>query len=84
MGSAGTSDAREVNCYTLLVRQGKPGGGKGALIQTNKSATLSCTNNQTLFVPKVYGWHSQSTTVTQEPLDKFPTLVAAMGEGGQT
>ena len=26
-------------------------GGKGALIQTDKSATLSCNNDQTLFVP---------------------------------
>ena len=28
---------------------------KGALIQENKSATLSCNNDQTLFVPKAYG-----------------------------
>ena len=27
------------------------GGGKGALIQENKSATLSCNNDQTLFEP---------------------------------
>lgn len=40
---------------TLKIRSGCPGGGKGALIQENKSATLSCNNDQTLFVPKVYG-----------------------------
>jgi len=40
---------------TLKIRCGCEGGGKGALIQNNKSATLSCNNDQTLFVPKVYG-----------------------------
>lgn len=40
---------------TLKIRSGCPGGGKGALIQKNKSATLSCNNDQTLFVPKAYG-----------------------------
>ena len=40
---------------TLKIRSGCPGGGKGALIQEDKSATLSCNNDQTLFVPKVYG-----------------------------
>ena len=29
----------------------KKGGGKGVLIQTNKSATLACNNNQILFQP---------------------------------
>ena len=40
---------------TLKIRCGCDGGGKGALIQENKSATLSCNNDQTLFEPKVYG-----------------------------
>ena len=40
---------------TLKIRCGDGSGGKGALIQKNKSATLSCNNDQTLFVPKVYG-----------------------------
>ncbi|WP_368488129.1 DNA cytosine methyltransferase [Clostridium sp. BJN0013] len=40
---------------TLKIRSGCEGGGKGALIQNNKSATLSCNNDQTLFVPKAYG-----------------------------
>lgn len=37
--------------YTLKIRSGCEGGGKGALIQEDKSATLSCNNDQTLFVP---------------------------------
>ena len=40
---------------TLKIRSGCEGGGKGALIQENKSATLGCNNDQTVFVPKVYG-----------------------------
>ena len=40
---------------TLKIRSGCEGGGKGALIQENKSATLGCNNDQTLFKPKVYG-----------------------------
>lgn len=40
---------------TLKIRCGGGNGGKGALIQENKSATLSCNNDQTLFVSKAYG-----------------------------
>ena len=36
--------------YTMLVRCGCEGGGKGALIQEDMSATLSTSNVQTLFV----------------------------------
>ncbi len=39
---------------TLKIRSGCEGGGKGALIQEDMSATLSCNNDQTLFVPKCY------------------------------
>ena len=39
----------------MKIRCGCEGGGKGALIQEDRSATLSCNNDQTLFVPKVYG-----------------------------
>lgn len=40
---------------TLKIRSGCNGGGKGALIQDNKSATLSCNNDQSIFVPQAYG-----------------------------
>lgn len=40
---------------TLKIRCGCEGGGKGALIQDNKSATISCNNDQTLFVPTAFG-----------------------------
>ena len=40
---------------TLKIRCGHGNGGRGALVQENKSATLACNNDQTLFVPKAYG-----------------------------
>lgn len=40
---------------TLKIRSGCDGGGKGALVQDNKSASLSCNNDQTVFVPQAYG-----------------------------
>ena len=40
---------------TLKIRSGCEGGGKGALVQDDLSATLGCSNDQTLFVPKCYG-----------------------------
>ena len=46
---------------TLKIRCGKAGGGKGGLIQENKSATLSCNNDQTVFQPKAYGISSFSS-----------------------
>lgn len=46
---------------TLKIRSGCEGGGKGPLIQDNKSATLSTSNDQTVFVPKVYGICSYSS-----------------------
>lgn len=39
----------------MKIRSGCEGGGKGPLIQKDKSATLSCNNDQTLFEPKAYG-----------------------------
>ena len=38
---------------TLKIRSGCEGGGKGALIQDDKSAILSCNNDQYLFEPLV-------------------------------
>ena len=45
---------------TLKIRSGCEGGGKGALIQDNKSATLGCNNDQTVFVPFVKGTRPHS------------------------
>lgn len=54
---AGTAD----RAFTLKLRSGCGGGGKGALVQTEKSATLSTLQDQTLFVaepPKAYSFDS--------------------------
>lgn len=54
---AGTAD----RAFTLKIRSGCDGGGNGALVQTEKSATLSTLQDQTLFVaesPKAYSFDS--------------------------
>lgn len=43
---------------TLKIRSGCEGGGKGALIQDDKSATLSCNNDQAVFVPFCKGYRA--------------------------
>ena len=45
---------------TLKIRAGGGNGGKGALIQNDKSATLSCNNDQTVFVPFCKGTRPHS------------------------
>ena len=39
----------------MKIRSGCEGGGKGPLIQEDRSATLSCNNDQTLFEPVPFG-----------------------------
>ena len=59
---AGESSGGAVPC-TLKIRGGIDGGGKGALVQTDKSATLSTLQDQTLFQPVTYGigsYHSNA------------------------
>ena len=46
---------------TLKIRSGCEGGGKGALIQDDKSATLGTHNDQTLFEPRVFGICSKTS-----------------------
>lgn len=53
--SVGTDDCEGDNNslvpYTIKIRSGCEGGGKGALIQVDKSATLATNNDQYLFQP---------------------------------
>lgn len=58
------SSVKEVEnspAVTLKIRSGCEGGGKGAIWQEEKSATLGCNNDQTLFVPKCYGVCSKAS-----------------------
>ena len=51
MGTGGGQCTTHPQPITLQIRSGCAGGGKGALMQTDKSATLSTHNTQTLFDP---------------------------------
>ena len=73
------TDDRDGVPYTLKILSGCEGGGKGALIQENKSATLSTLQDQTLFQP--IGFLRQLGGVEAQE-DCSPTLLAAMGESG--
>lgn len=82
--------------YTLKIRSGCEGGGKGALAQTELSATISTLQDQTLIClaenpslhnlkqkisPVVFESHSQDARYTQQG-DTSPTCTAQWGTGG--
>lgn len=54
---------------TMKLRSGRDGGGKGQLCQTDKSATLGCNNDQTLFVPCSWDGGQVSPTLTRDNAD---------------
>ena len=60
-GSIGVYDSNGI-AYTMQERAGCEGGGKGALIQTDKSASLRCGNWQTLFQPITYSKSKRAQT----------------------
>ena len=61
---------------TLKIRSGCEGGGKGPLIQEDVSATLSCNNDQTVFVPFCKGTrpHSAQEGQVWKPAEVANTL----------
>lgn len=68
-GTGGNNQPFVVNSKTpktLKIRSGCEGGGKGALVQDNKSATLSCNNDQTLFEPVNWDGERVSPTLTKQ------------------
>lgn len=81
---AAAAGSRPSLCRTMLVRCGKPGGGKGALIQKDMASTLSTSNEQTLFQPKGEGcltpWDTQTNRVFSEQ-GPFATLQAGEKAG---
>ena len=84
-GDAGESSGGAVP-YTVKIRGGIEGGGKGALVQTDKSATLSTLQDQTLFQPVTVEnplcieMTSTKNTIITDGI--CPTLTARMGTGG--
>lgn len=61
----GTQCVFEPTPKTMKIRSGCEGGGKGALIQDDKSATLGCNNDQTVFVPTAFGICSDKSNSMQ-------------------
>lgn len=57
-------DAYLYPAYTLQERAGKPGGGKGALIQINKTGSLQthCGNDRCVFQPIGVDMYNQTLT----------------------
>ena len=71
----------------MKIRSGCEGGGKGPLIQENKSATLSCNNDQTLFEPRAYGIcskdsNSMKSTNPRSGIYEAETARTLDGNGG--
>jgi len=66
LGKGGNNQPFVVTPKTLKIRSGKEGGGKGALIQDDKSATLATNNDQTLFVPQSWDGKQVAPTLTKQ------------------
>ena len=76
---AGAADREGAVPYTLKIRSGCEGCGKGALVQTNKSATLATNNDQYLFQPVELVLDDQGGQQISVRTDgKTPTLRAEM------
>lgn len=69
--------------YTLKISSGCEGGGKGALIQEDKRATLATNNDQYLFQP-IYSVenHHADSRVNLDESGKAQTLTSRMETGG--
>ena len=60
---------------TVRIRGGCDGGGKGALVQTEKSGTLGTGNDQTLFQGVITPWDTQTNRVYGQD-GVFPSISA--------
>lgn len=76
-----TADKKN-EAYLMRIRCGCEGGGKGPLIQENKSGTLSTHNDQTLFAPSSCVMATQQGGAEIRTDGKAPTLTAAAGMSG--
>lgn len=68
--------------YTLKIRSGCEGGGKGALIQEDKSDTLATNNDQYLFQPIAFAQNQRDEV--RDLKDKAGALAAEPGMKQQT
>lgn len=67
-----------MTAYLLRMRSGCGGGGKGPLIQTEKSGTLSTNNDQTLFIMKEIFYEAHSQDARYKEVDISPSLTSSM------
>lgn len=66
--------------YAVRIRGGCDGGGKGALVQTEKSGTLGTGNDQTIFQSCITPWDCQSQRIFATS-GEAPTLQGGIGGG---
>ena len=69
--------AESCSAYAVRIRGGCDGGGKGALVQTEKSGTLGTGNDQTIFCMATQQGGAEIRTD-----NRCPTLTAAAGMSG--
>lgn len=81
---AGADDRAGEVPYTLKIRSGCEGGGKGALVQKDKSATLATNNDQYLFQPIIVdsiggkaetAWHGDTAPCLKATHYKKPPCI---------
>lgn len=79
-GEGPAGDSESGASYAVRIRGGCDGGGKGALVQTEKSGTIKAGNDQTIFAGCLTPWDSQSKRVYSEA-GVMPTLPAGENSG---
>ena len=79
-GEGPAGDSESGAAYAVRIRGGCDGGGKGALVQTEKSGTIKAVNDQTIFAGCLTPWDAQSKRIfgTQ---GQCPTLQGGVGGG---
>ena len=76
-GEGPAGDSERGSAYAVRIRGGCDGGGKGALVQTEKSGTIKAGNDQTLFCMA-----TQQGGAEVRSDDRAPTLTASAGMSG--
>ncbi len=76
-GEGPAAGAESGAAYAVRIRGGCDGGGKGALVQTEKSGTIKAGNDQTLFCMA-----TQQGGAEVRSDDRAPTLTASAGMSG--
>ena len=76
-GEGPAGDPENGAAYAVRIRGGCDGGGKGALVQTEKSGTIKAGNDQTIFCMA-----TQQGGAEVRSDDRAPTLTASAGMSG--